>query len=536
MGSGSSRMAVRSPRARSDSRPKLGLASFLCGGASSSSPAAPPQMEVEASENLVILGRPHNSVANGNLHYSIKESSLSISSENNSSSTINEHMRSNLSSNDGFKDCPTLPSDAKTSHSGKCLSESKELVPCVASACSGLGITDSKTTCLPSSSSKLDHLEPLLTTTAATVIPVMLVDDSTAGPVSHTSSVRFSSSISHLEPGDALPDVTSTTEDPSDEILGVRSACPDPAYAASTSSLNLLEDEPLIAATSSATDLLTLGERRGSLLNVDVVSISSNVLPSGSGDISNTEARRNSRRLFWDALSRRTTRNYDSPSIFSSTEDGDDLGSHDRWLLDISDDLFGSRFDHVSLYLHRRSHRTNGRRWHSRSEIRERLLGGYDSGYDSDSRRTSFCPSGLHPDGTCSCDSLLVAEESSRRASISRIVLLAEALFEVLDEIHRQPVPLSLSMVSLPAPEYVVNSLPIKSHIKHDADSIADDVDQCYICLAEYAEADKIRVLPCHHEFHMACVDKWLTEIHGVCPLCRRHVCEDAAEGTVSEL
>ncbi|KAJ6831271.1 uncharacterized protein M6B38_349190 [Iris pallida] len=533
MGSGSSRMAVRSPRSRSDNRPKLGLASFLCGGASSSAAAAPPQTKDEASENLVIPGRPHDSVANGSLHYSIKESSLSISSENNSSSTTNEHMRSNLSSNDGFKDCPTVPSDAKTSHSGKCLSESKELVPCVASACSGLGITDSKRTCDPaSSSSKFDHLEPLLTTTAATVIPVMVVDDSTAGSVSQTSSVRFSSSISQLEPGDALADVTSTIEDPSEEILGLHCVCPNPASAASTSSLNLLEDEPLLAATSSATEFLTLGERSDSVLHVDVVSISSNALPSGSGDISN-EARRNSRRLFWDALSRRTTRrNYDSPSIFSSTEDGGDLGSHDRLLLDISDDLFGSRFDHDSLYLHRRSHGTNGRRWHSRSEIRERLLGGYDS----DSRRTTFCPSGLHPDGTCSCDSLLVAEESSTRASISRIVLLAEALFEVLDEIHRQPVPLSLSIGSLPAPESVVNSLLIKSHVKHDADSIADDVDQCYICLAEYEEADKIRVLPCHHEFHMACVDKWLTEIHGVCPLCRRDVCEDAAEGTLSEL
>lgn len=481
----------------------------------------------------MIPGRPHDSVANGNLHYSIKESSLSVSSENNSSSTTNEHMMSNLSTNDGFKDCPTLPSNAKTSHSGKCLSESKELVPCVASACSGLDITNSKRACdLASSSSKLDHLEPLLGTTAATVIPVMVVDDSTVGSISHASSVRFSSSVSQLEPGDGLADVTSTTEDPSDEILGVHSACPNPA-SASTSSLNLLEDEHLLAATSSSATDLTSGERSGSVLHVDVVSISSNVLPSGSGNISNNEARRNSRRLFWDALSRRTTRrNYDSPSIFSSADDGDDLGSHDRWLLDISDDLFGSRFDHDSLYLHRRSHGTNGRRWHSRSEIRERLLGGYDS----DSRRTTFCPSGLHPDGTCSCDSLLVAEESSTRASISRIVLLAEALFEVLDEIHRQPVPLSLSMVSLPAPESVVNSLPIKSHIKHDADSIANDIDQCYICLSEYEEADKIRVLPCHHEFHMACVDKWLTEIHGVCPLCRRDVCEDAAVGTVSEL
>ncbi|XP_022729756.1 uncharacterized protein LOC111284920 isoform X2 [Durio zibethinus] len=271
----------------------------------------------------------------------------------------------------------------------------------------------------------------------------------------------------------------------------------------------------------------------GSVLHVDVVSISSNILSGGSGDSSNREARRNSRRLFWDAFSRRSSRRLnDSPSIFLSTGDTDDTGFHDRWLLDFSGDFFYDGAEGDSGYLGSRIHSLNERRRHSRSEIWERLRGGHDE----NSRRTTFCPSGLHPDGTCSCDSLLMTDESSARASISRIVMLAEALFEVLDEIHRQPVSLSLSMVSLPAPESVVDSFPLRSHKKVDAAKVGDAVEQCYICLAEYEEGDEIRVLPCQHEFHMCCVDKWLKEIHGVCPLCRGDVRQGVEPVSNSEI
>ncbi|KAF5176643.1 E3 ubiquitin ligase big brother-related-like [Thalictrum thalictroides] len=268
------------------------------------------------------------------------------------------------------------------------------------------------------------------------------------------------------------------------------------------------------------------------VLQVDVVSISSSTLFGSTGEVSHHEARRNSRRLFWDAFSRRSSRRHsDSRTIVFSSEDTDDLGSHDRWLLDFSGDLFEDGLSGDSGILGSRHRGTHDGRWHSRSEIWERFRGGLDES----SRRTTFCASGLHPDGTCSCESFLTAEESSTRGSISRIVMLAEALFEVLDEIHRQPISLSLSMVSHPAPESVVNSFPLKCHNKpNTAEDTNQDVEQCYICLAEYEEGDKIRVLPCRHEYHMSCVDKWLKEIHGVCPLCRGDVCAGLVEGSIS--
>jgi hypothetical protein len=42
----------------------------------------------------------------------------------------------------------------------------------------------------------------------------------------------------------------------------------------------------------------------------------------------------------------------------------------------------------------------------------------------------------------------------------------------------------------------------------------------------EYEEGDHLRVLPCHHEFHRICIDKWLKEIHRVSSLCRGNVCD----------
>ncbi|KAH0646737.1 hypothetical protein KY284_034621 [Solanum tuberosum] len=132
--------------------------------------------------------------------------------------------------------------------------------------------------------------------------------------------------------------------------------------------------------------------------------------------------------------------------------------------------------------------------------------------------------SGQHRTGHCTCrisnQGANLDSDSSARASISRIVMLAEALFEVLDEIHQQSVVLSSqpsvsSIGSVPAPNEVVESLPVKSYNKFRRSS-NDEVAQCYICLVEYEEGDMLRTLPCHHEFHRTCVDKWLKEVHSV--------------------
>lgn len=49
-----------------------------------------------------------------------------------------------------------------------------------------------------------------------------------------------------------------------------------------------------------------------------------------------------------------------------------------------------------------------------------------------------------------------------------------------------------------------------------------EDKDEaiCTICLIEFEAADHVRVLPCHHCYHSACIDEWF-ECHDNCPLCK---------------
>ena len=46
---------------------------------------------------------------------------------------------------------------------------------------------------------------------------------------------------------------------------------------------------------------------------------------------------------------------------------------------------------------------------------------------------------------------------------------------------------------------------------------------ECAVCLAELQPEDKVRVLPCVHVFHQACVDKWLAR-SAACPTCKGSV------------
>ncbi|OMO83417.1 Zinc finger, RING-type [Corchorus olitorius] len=51
---------------------------------------------------------------------------------------------------------------------------------------------------------------------------------------------------------------------------------------------------------------------------------------------------------------------------------------------------------------------------------------------------------------------------------------------------------------------------------------LASEGEICSVCLSSMKEGDgEMRVLPCLHQFHRVCVDRWLNRCRKNCPICR---------------
>ena len=62
-----------------------------------------------------------------------------------------------------------------------------------------------------------------------------------------------------------------------------------------------------------------------------------------------------------------------------------------------------------------------------------------------------------------------------------------------------------------------LNKLITKNYVEVDKEKYK----ACSICLEDYNEEDKLRLLKCEHGFHTECIDKWLLECNYKCPVCR---------------
>jgi E3 ubiquitin-protein ligase RNF13 len=55
-------------------------------------------------------------------------------------------------------------------------------------------------------------------------------------------------------------------------------------------------------------------------------------------------------------------------------------------------------------------------------------------------------------------------------------------------------------------------------------DPATDITQTCSICLEDFKNSEKIRILPCDHIFHPKCVDEWLQNWNRTCPLCKKPI------------
>lgn len=67
-------------------------------------------------------------------------------------------------------------------------------------------------------------------------------------------------------------------------------------------------------------------------------------------------------------------------------------------------------------------------------------------------------------------------------------------------------------------PKSALKKLPIHKF------KAGDPFETCCICLDDFEENDKLRILPCDHGYHSKCIDPWLVKNKRICPQCRKRV------------
>ncbi|XP_060053173.1 RING finger protein 44 isoform X2 [Erinaceus europaeus] len=60
---------------------------------------------------------------------------------------------------------------------------------------------------------------------------------------------------------------------------------------------------------------------------------------------------------------------------------------------------------------------------------------------------------------------------------------------------------------------------------RFNPDSRQSEQTLCVVCFSDFEARQLLRVLPCNHEFHTKCVDKWL-KANRTCPICRADASE----------
>ena len=64
--------------------------------------------------------------------------------------------------------------------------------------------------------------------------------------------------------------------------------------------------------------------------------------------------------------------------------------------------------------------------------------------------------------------------------------------------------------------EYIEQNSSVFEYV----DIKSDKSQSCTICMEEFHPGERVRILPCFHQYHVSCVDEWLHH-HPDCPICK---------------
>ena len=118
-------------------------------------------------------------------------------------------------------------------------------------------------------------------------------------------------------------------------------------------------------------------------------------------------------------------------------------------------------------------------------------------------------------------------EEDAKPAEQGRDVELADVPKDAVVGTERHEDGASTSNMDVPAesrPDVVTteaaagSAQPIEG-APAGAGDVSDNGLACSVCTDDFVKGQDIRVLPCKHKFHPECIDPWLLNVSGTCPL-----------------
>ncbi|XP_059956501.1 E3 ubiquitin-protein ligase RLIM-like [Mesoplodon densirostris] len=152
-----------------------------------------------------------------------------------------------------------------------------------------------------------------------------------------------------------------------------------------------------------------------------------------------------------------------------------------------------------------------------------------NASYDTHSSSTLSCHSSPNCTSSSSSSPISGSSSSDENSGISSLMFEGIEETNLSSETSQGGIQISL-IISDESDSGSSHNLQTTGLTKAQIDSLAvrsfgenDALNACSICLTEYTENSKLRILPCSHEYHIHCIDRWLSE-NSTCPICRRQV------------